>query len=125
MSYPSLGSKPLQFVNEDGGDLAGEIWDIGFVRYAGRRPLVLQPGKEVIISARAPRSTRERSITALVEGGSTKGLAVGRMLVDVKGGRAPVRLCNVSDHTVMLRPTAHPGFCLGGGSKKILLSQIN
>ena len=21
--------------------------------------------------------------------------------------------------------TAHPGFCLGGGSKKILLSQIN
>ena len=69
---------------------------------AGRRPIEVQPGGEVIIAAKAPKSMRRRTISALVEGKSNKGLTVGQMLVEVQDGKAPIRLCNLSNQTAVV-----------------------
>ena len=93
----------FRFVNEDGADIAYSDGEIGHLRYAGRRPLQIQPGTEVSILARTPRSTSGRNVTALVEGGDNAQLSVGRLLVEVKDCRAPVKLLNTSDHVVTVR----------------------
>ena len=66
-------------------------------------PLEVQPGAEIIITAKAPKSTKGRSITALVEGKRNNSLAVGQMLVEVRDCKVPIRLCNLSHQKVTVR----------------------
>ena len=93
----------FQCINTDGMDVARTDGEIGYLRYAGRRPIEDQPGREVIIAAKAPKSMRRRTISALVEGKSNQGLTVGQMLVEVQDGKAPIRLCNLSNQTAIVR----------------------
>ena len=92
----------FQFINGDGADLAKENGDIGYCRYAGRRPLDIPPRKTVAVPVWLPRSVRGRDITAMVDGSATGGLAVGRALIRVQSRKVPVHLCNLSDHTITL-----------------------
>ena len=96
----------FQCINTDGIDIARTNGEIGHLRYAGRRSLEVQPGAEVIITANAPKYTKGRCITALVEGKSNSSLAVGQMLVEVRDCRVPIRLCNLSHQTVTVRRNA-------------------
>ena len=92
----------FRFVNADGADIAHANGEIGHLRFAGRRPLKIQPGSEISFLARAPHAAKNRKFTALVdgEGGS---LAVGRLLVEVTEGKAPVKLLNTSNQVVTIR----------------------
>ena len=93
----------FQCVNTDGVDIARPNGEIGQLRYTGRRQIEVQPGNEVVIFVKAPKSTRGRTITALVEGEDHESLAVGRMLVEVRDGKTPIRLCNFSQQVVTVR----------------------
>ena len=92
----------FRFVNTDGADLANAAGEIGHLRYTGKRPLKVQPGTEITFSARAPRATRERKFTALVDG-KDGPLAVGRLLVEVAKGQVPVKLLNPSSEVVTIQ----------------------
>ena len=94
----------FQCINSDGTDIARTNGEIGRLRFIGRHPVKVRPGTEVTVFTQAPKSTRGRTIAALVEGTDNKGtLKVGRMLTEVRSGKTPVRLYNFSHQVVTLR----------------------
>ena len=97
----------IQCVNSDGSDLAKKNGKFGVLKYRGRKPFVVKAGTEVNIPTEAPRHTRGRSFEALVEDTNnapfSQYLAVGKAFVEVRNGRAPVRVCNLTAKDVVVR----------------------
>ena len=97
----------LQCINSDGNNLAKKNGEFGVLRYTGRKPVVVKAGTETDIPTEAPRHIRGRTFEALVENADDapfgESLAVGKTLVEVRNGRVPVRVCNLSAHDVVVR----------------------
>ena len=93
----------FQAMNTDGLDLADRSGYIGAVRYAGKKPFVIQPGQEVEVPARAPNFTSGRTFMALVEAnGALDGLTMETTLTKIEDGQATVTVTNLTQDPAVL-----------------------
>lgn len=82
---------------------ASEGGQVGYIRVASRRTVLIPGRKEVMLDCRCRNGPGGRSFEALVEPlSTTDGLLVARTLVTVQQGRVQVRVCNVSQAPIAL-----------------------
>lgn len=78
--------------------------------YTGKK-MHIPGGKEMNLRCRIRAGPSRRTYTALIEGLSPlqphQSLLVAKALADVKGGWVPVRVMNLSQHAVTIKPNAH------------------
>ena len=78
--------------------------------YTGRK-IRIPGGKEMDLRCRIKAGPRRKTYTALIECQASlklpQDLLVAKVLADVKGGCAPVRVMNLSQHDVTIRPHTH------------------
>ncbi|KAL7882920.1 hypothetical protein SRHO_G00005780 [Serrasalmus rhombeus] len=81
---------------------------MGPVKYVGQRVKVIPAGQEVSVIGRVFGGPRWREYTGLVEGLASQklpdSLAVARVLANVKRSGVPVRIMNLSERPMRIRP---------------------
>uniref|UniRef100_A0A8P4KEB8 ribonuclease H n=1 Tax=Dicentrarchus labrax TaxID=13489 RepID=A0A8P4KEB8_DICLA len=80
---------------------------VGPAVYTGRK-IRIPGGKEMDLGCKVKAGPQRKTYTALIEGHSSiqlpQDLMVAKVLADVKRGYAPVRVMNLSQHAVTIRP---------------------
>jgi hypothetical protein len=83
---------------------------VGPAVYTGRK-IRIPAGKERDLRCEIKAGPRRKTYTALIEGNSPlqlpQNLLVAKVYADVKRGCAPVRLMNLSQHAIVIRPHTH------------------
>ena len=93
-----------------GGAEQSEMHDVvGPAVYAGRK-IHIPGGKEMDLRCKIKAGPRRKTYTALIEGHASlqlpQDLLVAKVLVDVKRGCAPVRVMNLSQRGITIKPQA-------------------
>lgn len=88
----------------DGDDIVGPAV------YTGRK-VHIPGGKEMDLMCRVKAGPQRKTYTAMIAGHSSlqlpQGLLVARVLADVKRGCAPVRVLNLSQQAITIKPSTH------------------
>ncbi|XP_072574574.1 uncharacterized protein [Paramormyrops kingsleyae] len=83
---------------------------VGPVVYTGKK-VYIPGGKEMDLRCKVKVGPQRKTYTVLMESRASlqlpQGLLVAKVLADVTGGCAPVRVMNLSQHTVTLKPYTH------------------
>ena len=94
----------FQVLNCDGLDLADETGYVGNIRFEGRKPLTINPGQRMEVTASAPECTRGRSFIVLVEGyDDSNGIKVDAAFSPVENEEVTISITNVSTNTMTLK----------------------
>ena len=83
---------------------------VGPAVYTGRK-IHIPGGKEMDLKCKIRAGPQRKTYTALIEGHPSlqlpQNLLVAKVLADVKRGCAPVRVMNLSQHTITIKPHTH------------------
>lgn len=97
------------------------------VQYTGQK-VRIPAGEEMGVMCRVMKGPKKRAYTALIEAPPSlklpEGLVVGRVLANVENGSVPVRVLNLSERTVSIKPNTYlaevflvqPAMPVGDGS---------
>uniref|UniRef100_A0A3B1K6C6 Gypsy retrotransposon integrase-like protein 1 n=1 Tax=Astyanax mexicanus TaxID=7994 RepID=A0A3B1K6C6_ASTMX len=106
-SHPEWYSALVKIGEAESDEKTGKV---GPVKYTGQRAKVIPPGKEISVIGRVFGGPKRQEYTALVEGLASQklpeGLAVGRVVANVKRSCVPVRIMNLSGRPMKIWPQA-------------------
>lgn len=92
---------------------AGPSGQIGFVKLSSKKPVNIPPKSEVVVTGYCKAGQVDKTYTGLIEPAISNHLQdcvlVGRVCAMVHKGLVPVRLFNLSDKVVCLRPRTRLG----------------
>lgn len=106
-SHPEWYTSLLEIGGKDQCDVDDIV---GPAVYAGRK-VRIPGGKEMDLMCKVKTGPQSKTYTAMIEGHPSlllpQDLLVAKVLADVKGGRAPVRVMNLSQHAITIKPCTH------------------
>ena len=101
----------LQYMNANSADLMKRNGVSDSLMYKGRKPFIVKAGSEADIPTKAPRVTQGRTFEALLESVDKApgrgSLAIGNTFVEVRNGKVPVWVFNLSTRDVVVRRNTH------------------
>lgn len=104
LTNPEWHSALLDISKHESGGVKGKV---GRVQYAGHK-IQIPAGKELDVTGRIVGGPKKKLHTVLVESQSPlkvpEGLVIARLLANVKRGRVPVRVLNLSEKDLVIKP---------------------